>query len=76
MPVGARVVMWGKVGLHGRPVWVAYERWLVAEPAISPPPSDRKGPPRIHPDALAPTESGILLYGKVSLHAPRPCVAA
>ena len=76
MPVGASVVMLGKVGLHGRPPWVAWKRWLDVEPAISAPPGDRKGPPRIHPAALAPTEYGIRLYGKVSLHAPRPCVAA
>ncbi len=59
--------------------WVACKRWLDAEPAASPPPGDRKGSPRVHPAALAPTESGHIptpYYGKVSLHAPRPCVAA
>ena len=32
-PVGARVAEWRKVGLYGRPPWVAMRRWLVAERA-------------------------------------------
>jgi hypothetical protein len=35
--VGARVVERGRVGLHGRPPWFAYRRWLVAEWPARPP---------------------------------------
>src|SRR6202162_6588305 len=43
--VGARVVEWGRVGLYGRPPWVAWRRWLIDERVACPPTGDHKGPP-------------------------------
>jgi hypothetical protein len=53
--VGARAVEWGRVGLYGRPrpVPVAH---LWRNALTPPPPGDHKGPPHIHPTALAPTD--------------------
>src|SRR5258707_1662612 len=57
LPVGARVVEWGREGLYGRP------RPVPCTPlwgnALTPPaPGDHKGPPHIHihPTTLAPTD--------------------
>ncbi len=49
----------GREGLDGRPPWFAWRRWLVDERAACPATGDQKGPPDIHPAALAPTESWV-----------------
>jgi hypothetical protein len=41
--VGARVVERGRVGLHGRPPWVAWRRGLVDQRAACPPTGDHEG---------------------------------
>src|SRR5260221_11528006 len=53
--VGARVVEWGREGLYGRPRPVPCAH-LWRNALTPPPPGDHKGPPHIHPTALAPTD--------------------
>ena len=53
--VGARVVEWGREGLYGRPRPVPCAH-LWGNAITPPPPGDHKGPPHIHPSALAPTD--------------------
>src|SRR5436190_12518602 len=49
MSVGARVVVQGRVGLHGRPPWFARRFWLVDKRASRPSTGNHEGPPHIHP---------------------------
>ena len=51
------------MGHYGCPPWVTWKRRLVDERAVfpTPPTGDHKGPPHIHPTALAPTRDPTIL---------------